>query len=196
VFEAINDAVRETSTTGAPLRPDFSLATLFDDPFAQGDVRCEYDASAQTFYFTEIGYPPGGPAAGPLPLNTTAEVAVWNANGIADYAFDTSRGGTCFGDQPKTGFDSNALIISTDEYCGTGGENYEGALALVISKSQLVSEAATVDAAELGPVSLAGNPVVGLDPAINTGSGTGYFVNSVPFLANGDNNPVGTTLGL
>jgi len=59
-----------------------------------------------------------------------------------------------------------------------------------------VSQAATVDAAELGPVSLAGNPVVGLDPAINTGSGTGYFVNSVPFLANGDNNPLGTTLGL
>ena len=48
----------------------------------------------------------------------------------------------------------------------------------------------------LGPVSLAGNPVVGLDPAINTGSGTGYHVNSVPFLANGDNNPVGTTLGV
>jgi uncharacterized protein len=45
-------------------------------------------------------------------------------------------------------------------------------------------------------VSLAGNPVVGMDPAIATGTGTGYLVNSVPFLANGDNNPVGNTLGL
>ena len=199
-FEAINSAVRETTPSGAPLRPDFSLATLFQDPFAQGDPRCLYDAAARTFYFTEIGYPPGGPAAGPLPLNTTVEVAVWNANGIADYAFDTSRITTttlrCFGDQPKTGFDNDALIISTDEYCGFNGNTYEGALAIVISKAQLVSQAATVDAAELGPVSLAGNPVVGLDPAINTGSGTGYFVNSVPFLANGDNNPLGTTLGL
>ena len=35
-----------------------------------------------------------------------------------------------------------------------------------------------------------------MDPAINTGTGTGYFVNSVPFLANGNNNPVGDTLGL
>jgi hypothetical protein len=31
-------------------------------------------------------------------------------------------------------------------------------------------------------------------PAIGTGTGTAYFVNSVPFLANGNNNPVGNTL--
>jgi hypothetical protein len=197
VFEAINDAVRETTPSGTRLRPDVSLATVFDDPFAQGDVRCLYDAAARTFYFTEIGYPAGGPSPlSPLPLNTTVEVAVLNANGLADYSFDTSQGDTCFGDQPKTGFDKNALIISTDEYCGPGGNNYEGALAVVISKPQLVAEATTVDDALLGPVSLDGNPVVGLDPAINTGSGTGYYVNSVPFLANGNNNPLGTTLGL
>ena len=44
-FEAINSAVRETTPSGAPLRPDFSLATLFQDPFAQGDPRCLYDAA-------------------------------------------------------------------------------------------------------------------------------------------------------
>jgi hypothetical protein len=197
VFEAINSAVRETTPRGTPLRPDFSLATLFDDPFAQGDVRCLYDASAHTFYFTEIGYPATGPQPQiPLPLNTTNEVAVWNAHGVADYAFDSSLGDTCFGDQPKTGFDNNALLMATDEYCGTGGANYEGALAMVISKPELVAEAQTVTDATVGPVSLAGNPVVGLDPAINTGTATGYFVNSVPFLANGNNNPVGNTLGL
>jgi hypothetical protein len=197
VFEAINDAVRETTPSGAQLRPDVSLATVFDDPFAQGDVRCLYDAAAHTFYFTEIGYPAGGPSPlAPLPLNTTVEVAVLNANGLADYAFDTSLGDNCFGDQPKTGFDSNALTISTDEYCGPGGNTYEGALAVVISKPQLLAEDTTVDDALAGPVSLAGNPVVGMDPAINTGSGTGYFVNSVPFLANGNNNPAGTTLGV
>jgi hypothetical protein len=197
VFEAINSAVRETTPGGTPLRPDFSLATLFDDPFAQGDVRCLYDASARTFFFTEIGYPATGPQPViPLPLNTTNEVAVWNANGVADYAFDSSLGNTCFGDQPKTGFDNNALLMATDEFCGTGGANFEGALAMVISKPELVAEALTVTDAILGPVSLAGNPVTGLDPAINTGTSTGYFVNSVPFLANGNNNPVGNTLGL
>ena len=57
VFEPINDAVRETSTSGALLRSDASLATLFQDPFASGDVRCLYDAQTQSFYFTQIGFP-------------------------------------------------------------------------------------------------------------------------------------------
>ena len=199
VFEPINLAVRETSTQGTLLRPDVSLATLFADPFAEGDVRCLYDQQTRTFYFTEIGFPVAtGPAADDN--NTTADVLVVNAHGAAAYQFDTSLGGPaagdCFGDQPKTGFDNNALVISTDEYCGPTESNYEGAIALVISKPQLVAEDATVNDSVVGPVSLAGNPVVGMDPAIGTGTGRAYFVNSVPFLANGDNNPVGNTLGL
>jgi hypothetical protein len=199
VFEPINLAERETSTNGALLRPDVSLATLFQDPYAEGDVRCLYDQQTQSFYFTEIGFPVAtGPAADDN--NTTVDVVVVNARGVAAYQFDTSLGGPsagdCLGDQPKTGFDNNALVISTDEYCGPTESNYEGAIAVVISKSQLVSEAATVNDSVIGPVSLAGNPVVGMDPAIGTGTGTAYFVNSVPFLANGNNNPVGNTLGL
>ena len=104
--------------------------------------------------------------------------------------------GDCFGDQPKTGFNNNSLVISADEYCGPTESNYEGAIALIISKPELVSEAATVNNSVVGPVSLAGNPVVGMDPAIGTGGDTGYLVNSVPFLANGNNNPVGNTRGL
>ena len=153
----------------------------------------------QSFYFTEIGFPVAtGPAADDN--NTTADVVVMNRHGVAAYQFDTSLGGPnagdCFGDQPKTGFNNNALVISTDEYCGPTESNYEGAIALVISKPELVAEAATVSDSVVGPVSLAGNPVVGMDPAIGTGTGTGYLVNSVPFLANGNNNPVGNTLGL
>jgi hypothetical protein len=199
VFEPINLAERETSTNGTLLRPDVSLATLFQDPFAEGDVRCLYDRQTQSFYFTEIGFPVlTGPA--PDDNNTTADVVVVNAHGVAAYQFDTSLGGPsagdCFGDQPKTGFDNNALVISTDEFCGPTESNFEGAIAVVISKSQLVTEAATVSDSVIGPVSLAGDPVTGLDPAIGTGTGTAYFVNSVPFLANGNNDPVGNTLGL
>ena len=43
VWEPINLADRETTPGGALLRPDVSLATLFQDPFAEGDVRCLYD---------------------------------------------------------------------------------------------------------------------------------------------------------
>jgi hypothetical protein len=199
VWEPVNIAARETTANGTLLRPDVNLATLFQDPFAEGDVRCLYDPGTQTFFFTEIGFPVAtGPAADDN--NTTADVVVMNAHGAAAYQFDTSLGGPsagdCFGDQPKAGFDNNALVISTDEYCGPTETNYEGAIVLAISKSQLVHEAATVNDSVLGPVALQGNPVVGLDPAINTGGGTSYFVNSVPFLANGDNNPVGNTLGV
>jgi len=199
IFEAINLAERETSTNGTLLRPDINLATLFQDSFSEGDPRCIYDRQTQSFYFTEIGFPVAtGPATDDN--NTTADVLVVNAHGVAAYQFDTSLGGPtagdCLGDQPKSGFDNNALVISTDEYCGPTESNYEGAIAVVISKSQLVTEAATVNDSVIGPVSLAGNPVVGMDPAIGTGTGTAYFVNSVPFLANGNNNPVGNTLGL
>ena len=197
VFEPINSAVRETSPRGTQLRADASLATLFQDPFAEGDVRCLYDRQTQSFYFTEIGFPVAtGPVVRRIPsFNTTVDVAVLNKHGIADYQFDTSLGNTCFGDQPKTGFDNNALVVSTDEYCGTN-EIELGALAVVISKPQLIAQAATVNDQQAGPVSLAGNPVVGMDPATGTGTGTAYFVNSVPFLPDGSNNPVGNTLGL
>lgn len=199
VWEPINIAARETTANGTLLRPDVSLATLFQDPYAEGDVRCLYDPATQSFYFTEIGFPVAtGPASDDN--NTTADVVVMNAHGVAAYQFDTSLGGPsagdCFGDQPKTGFDNNALVISTDEYCGPTESNYEGAIALVISKAQLVAEDTTLNETVLGPVSLAGNPVVGLDPAIGTGTGAEYLVNSVPFLANGNNNPAGDTLGL
>jgi hypothetical protein len=199
VWEPINLAARETTVGGTRLRPDVNLATLFQDPYSEGDVRCLYDAQTRSFYFTEIGFPVAtGPAADDN--NTTVDVVVMNAHGVAAYQYDTSLGGPsagdCFGDQPKTGFDNDALVISTDEYCGPTESNYLGAIALVISKSQLVNESATVNDAVIGPVSLAGDPVVGLDPAISTGSSTGYFVNSVPFLADGSNNPVGHTLGV
>lgn len=181
VWEPVNEAAQETTKTGAKLRPDVSLGTIFQDPFAIGDVRCLYDPSSQTFYFTEIGYPvASGPASDGN--NTTVDVAVVNAKGAAAYQFDTSLNDKCFGDQPKTGFDNDALVVSTDEYCGPKETKYEGAAVVVISKPQLAAEAATVRDAVLGPVSIAGNPITGLDPAINTGSGTEYFVDSTSFL--------------
>ena len=200
VFEPVNVEIRETTPDGTLLRPDVGGPTFYQDPFSDGDVRCLYDPSTQTFFFTQVGFPV---ATGPAPAlnNTTADVLVMNSHGVAAYQFDTSLGGptkhSCLGDQPKTGFDNNALVISTDEFCGPTDSNFEGALVLVISKSQLVSEAATVNDAALGPLSLAHAPVLGLDPAIDTGSGEDYLVDSVSFLADGFTpNPVGDTLGV
>ena len=131
---------------GAPLFPDISLATLFQDPFAEGDVRCLYDSATQTFFFTEIGFPPGGP--NPALTNTTLDVTVLNKQGAAFYQFDTSfdnnhQSGNCLGDQPKVGFNNNALVVSTDQFCGPTLSGFQGALVLAISKPQLVAEATT-----------------------------------------------------
>lgn len=200
VFEPINIEIRETTPNGTLLRPDVGGPTFYQDPFTEGDVRCLYDPSTQTFFFTEIGFPV---ATGPAPdfNNTTLDVLVMNARGVAAYQFDTSLGGPsagdCLGDQPKVGLDDNALVMSTDEFCDPNEDHFEGALVLAISKPQLVSEASTVSEATLGPVSLAGAPVLGLDPAVDTGSGSEYLVDSVSFEADGITpNPAGDTLGV
>jgi hypothetical protein len=194
VWEVVNEVGQETTTNGTVLTAPVNLPTLFQDPNAFSDPRCLFDPSTQSFYFTQISFPPGGPVNNLLE-NTVNDVLVINSHGAATYQFDSSLGGTCLGDQPKVGFNNNALIISTDEYCGPN-QIEQGAIVQVISKSQLANEAATVNFATSSLLSLAGNPVVGLDPAIDTGTATGYLVNSVPFLPDGSNNPVGNTLGL
>jgi hypothetical protein len=195
VWEIVNSIAEEYTKSGSAIYGPVNSPTLFQDPYAFSDPRCLFDPSTQSFYFTLISFPI---ATGPnsTETNTVDDLLVINSKGAATYQFDSSLGGQCLGDQPKTGFDNNAIVISTDEYCGPTLSNYEGAIIDLISKSQVVSEASTVNYGVLGPVGLSGDPVVGLDPAINTGTGTAYFLNSVPFLANGNNNPVGDTLGL
>jgi hypothetical protein len=190
VIELVNDAFVETSPSGTVLRGPVNLATLFGDPGASGDIRCSWDQKTASFFFTEIGVLQSGGDAG----NFATDLTVLNGHGLVQYQVDTSEGATCFPDQPKTGFDNNAVVISTDEYCGAGENTEEGALVVAISKPQLVA-GTTPNAVFLGNVSLAGIPIVGLDPAINTGTGTSYFVNSFAFTAAGNNNTESTALG-
>jgi hypothetical protein len=196
VFEPINIEIRETTPDGTLLRPDIGGPAFYQDPFSDGDVRCVYDPSTQTFFFTQIGFPVAtGPSADFD--NDTDDVVVMNSHGIAAYQFDSSQDGTCLSDQPKVGFDNNALVISTDQFCDPEQTDFEGALLLVISKSQLVNEDVNVSVADIGPLSLADAPVTGLDPAIDTGSGADYLVDSVPFLADGFTpDAVGNTIGV
>jgi hypothetical protein len=193
VWEPVNEAAAEYSVTGKLMRPVVSLATLFHDPNDYGDVRCLYDAARQSFYFTEIN------SGGTIYTKTGVDVAVLNRRGWATYVVSTSMTTHCLGDQPKTGFDANALVISTDEYCTllTATPTYRGAIVIVISKDQLVHESTTVNYWTSTPLSDAGYPVVGLDPAIGAPGGREFMVNSVPYLTNIRTtiNPVGTMVG-
>jgi hypothetical protein len=190
VVEAVNDVVRFTTTDGTAIGPDVPLSTVFQDPFASGDVRCLYDPATQSFFFTEIGFDSTG-------TNTTVDITVLNPKGqAAAYSIDSSDAGACFGDQPKTGFDNNALIMSTDQYCPPTSNTELGADVYALSKAALAAEDQLIPTVTFVHVSLGGIPGLGLDPAINTGTGTGYLVNSFPFDANGNNQSVARSLGL
>ncbi len=183
VFEPVNDTIGEYSTSGKLLAEE-SLNTLFQDPNAEGDVRCFYDPSSKAFYFTEIGFDSTG--------NTVDDLAVLDKHGFAVYQFSTSLGGACFGDQPHVGYDNNNIYIATDQFCNT----YEGALLIAISKSQVLQEVTSPFAVSFGPVSLGGVPVLTLQPAVSTGLNTEYLVNSFPFDVFGNSNGVENDLGL
>lgn len=188
VFELINDAVAEYSPSGTLLRPVSAIVSFFADPFAFSDPRCFYDAKNHAFYFTIISF---NATTG----NTVDDVAVLDSHGFAVYQFDSSLGGTCFGDQPHVGYDNNNLYVATDEFCGPTQSVYEGALLIAISKSQLLQEVAAPNAVEFGPLVLGGVPILTLQPAVSPGVGTEYLLNSFPFDQFGNNNSIANTLG-
>jgi hypothetical protein len=177
VFSAVNLAIEETTTAGKLIRRE-SLASWFQDPDAYGEVRCVYDAATKAFYFTEVKTPGG--YADPTLDDTWLDVAVLNAKGFAVYSFPTSETGSCFGDQPETGFDANALLVSTDEYCGPGLTTYGGALLDVVSLADMDSHAAAYMETFRVP-NMAGLTVVGLDPAVGSPGTTGYLLNTFPY---------------
>ena len=196
VFEAVNKVVRETAPNGGALpgKPllgnhDFSLAGFFE-PNAFTDPRCFFDSSTHSFYFTVLSGP-GGAAS-------SFDVAVFNAKGFHVYQFNASFGGRFFPDQPHVGYDKNNLYVSTDQFSPGGVTPYFGAVLFAISKSQLVAEVATPSFVSFGPVSLGGQPVVTLQPAVSTTSTTTeYLLNSFPFLGAGfAPNPLSKQLGL
>src|SRR5579885_3385130 len=183
VFETINSAIAETSTSGGPLSGNPLLGNnvlsfgQFWEPNAFSDPRCFYDQATKTFFFTVIGALPGGPDAG----QTSIDVAVYNAHGFAVYQVDSSFGGQFFGDQPHVGYDNNNLYLATDAF-NVAGTAYFGATLFVLSKAQLVAEANSVAEVVFGPLSLGGIPILTLEPAIGTTpSNTEYLLNSFPF---------------
>lgn len=191
LWELVNEAAIVYAPNGTPLSPIISLNTLFNDPGASGDIRCFYDTASNTFFFSEIGTLQSGPDAG----QTATDLAVINANGNATYQIDTSFGGQCFGDQPHIGFDAHGFFVSTDEFCGPLENNFIGALLFGLSKSQLVALDATINMVTFGPLSLASDPILTLEPAFGFPSETEFLLNSFPFDQFGNSNSIADTLG-
>ena len=192
VIEVVNDTFGIFTTSGT-LITAFSVASGFNDPNAFSDPRCFYDTSTHSFYMTVISCAVCGP---PGTADSQDDVLVVNSNGAATtYQFSTNEGGTCFGDQPHTGYDNNALYVATDQFCGSTGNLYEGALLIAISKSQLVAQGSTPNAVAFVNLSLGGIPILTLEPAFGNASNIEYLLNSFPFDQFGNSNSIAKTLG-
>jgi hypothetical protein len=188
VWEIINSAAAEYTPSGKLLAGPFSFAQFFE-PNAFSDPRCFYDTQTNTFFFTVISSASFGGN------DSFDDIVVMNAHGVALYQVSTSIGGTCFGDQPKAGYDSNLFYIATDQFCNTG---YLGELLIGIVKAKLVAESnsiATVSFGDPTPLTIGGIPVLGQEPAFGDPSNTEYLLNSFPFDAFGNNNNVENLLG-
>jgi hypothetical protein len=169
VFETVNNSTRETDVNGHLLVPEVSNAVFFHDPNAFSDPRCFYDPQTGAFFFTIISSASFGAAN-----DTFNDVLVINASGSTVlYQFDTSEGGQCFGDQPHTGYDTNALWIATDQFCNNG---YDGALLQGISKTDLVNEVAHPHAVEYVNLFIDGVPVLTLQPAVTVGGSNNEYL--------------------
>jgi hypothetical protein len=182
VIEAVNETFTVYDTSGNVLFGPDSLADLFSDPFANGDVSCNYDPSTQTFFFTEIGavYDSAG-----NPLFYGTGLVVLNANGYASYGINTGEDGNCLPDFPQHGFDNNAFFISVNEFCGAN-EEFTTANLYALSKSQLVSGASTVNGVVWDNLfDQDGIPAYSLRPAIGDGTNTEYVLNAISYGADG-----------
>jgi hypothetical protein len=191
VIEIVNSSATIYTTSGVALMGPVSLGTAFQDVNAFSDPRCFYDTATQSFYLTVISFDNNTG-------NSVNDVEVINGLGATTYQFDSSIGGACFGDQPHTGYDTHALYITTDEFCGPGQNTEEGALVMALSKAQLVAQAATINAVEFGsptPLTIGGLPITTLEPSFGAETGTEYLLNSFPFDQSGNNIASSNSLG-
>lgn len=187
VIEAVNETVRVYDTSGNNLTEPFPLAALFSDPYASGDVSCNYDPATQSFFFTEIGAV-NGEFYG-------TDIAVLNASGYNAYAVDTSETGNCLPDFPQMGFNDNAFYISVNEFCGEN-EDFTTANLYALSKSQLVAGASAVNGVFWDNLyDQNAIPAYSLRPAIGDGTGTEYVLNSIAYGVDG-NSTDGNSLNL
>jgi hypothetical protein len=214
-FEMINLVIAEYNVNGvvqkSALLPSGkeNINNFFNEPnlpFFGGelvsDPRCIYDQPTDTFFLTALAA--CSPAVGcTTALESHIDLIVYNAtSGTAkEYKIDDTNsfnpGCPCLGDQEKIGVDNNAVYLSVDEFqdWAAGGTIENGADVYIISKSQLVKRV-TANFTAFLDLAIGGVPVTSLQPAISTSAtSTEFLVNSFPFLADGENNPVADTLG-
>lgn len=190
-MEQVNDGFAVYSTTGKLLAGPYSIAPLYEDANASGDVRCTYDAVTHTFFNTEIGV---ADLTGSGDYAYVTDVTVISPTSAYSYWFDTSEGGYCFPDYPQQGFDSHAFYLTVNEFCGAS-EAFAGTSLFTFPKSALINPSSGVPGWAWFNLALGGNPVMTLQPAFGNAYGVEYLLNSFPYDKFGNSNSVANLLG-
>lgn len=193
VVEPINEVIAIYTTSGTLVKGPEALPTFFGEPpvftlpdtNVQGDVRCYYDASTNTFFATQLFL-----TTTLSPNNSHFDVAVNPTgnptSGWKVYRFNTTDstnpGCPCFGDQPLFGIDQDNIYISTNEF-SILGTAFNGSQIYAISKSQLIAEASKVNFVHFANLNIAGNVAFSIEPAISddTNVPAEYFLDSLDF---------------
>ena len=226
IMETVNSALRVyNASSSAPVTPVLSLNEFYGFPpaidrstFTFGpftfDIYCHYDPDSNRWFHLAVDLdqdPDTGDFNGKnyidLAVSTSGDpTGSWNIYRIPGMNDGTEGtpdhncpGGPCFADFPHLGVDKNGVFITTNEF-PLFDDGFTGAQVYAISKSALVSGAASIDAYLFDTSQPAwqvrdGEPGFTLWPALSAAKqfdgsqgGTNYFVSSNAVFddANGD----------
>lgn len=200
VVEAVNNVLRVYSTTGAVVTGPTPMSSIMSEPpdinlEFLSDPRCLFDSTSAAFIITELAYDRTGTAS-------HLDIAVMPAAGstITIYRLDTTdstaSGCPCFSDQPRLGLDVQNVYVASDEFA-IRGPAFGGSSIYAVSRSQLESLAAAPQAAVYRHLVDAGLPVLGLQPAITSGSAPAeFFAHSFEITANVHLRPSDNRIGV
>jgi hypothetical protein len=198
VFEAVNQAVRVYSTSGAPASDVEDINTFYGYPAAivrpsgpfgpfVTDPSCLFDPVTSRWFVVVLTLdtdPASGAFTGPnhidIAVSTTANpTGTWSIyrlpvqdDGTAGTPDHNCSNGPCIGDYPHIGADTYGFYVTTNEYSFFGPE-FIGAQVYAFSKAALASNATTLTVTQFNTAAMdAGKPGFTVWPAISP-SGTG-----------------------
>jgi hypothetical protein len=206
VWELINNSVAIYSPAGALLAGPVSVNNFFGEPAAtfMRDPRCYFDATTTTWFFTDLIVDFN--STGTSVTASHIDLLAVSTTGVAhEVAVDVTEAGNtagqcpCLGNQPKLGIDPFNIYISVDQFDGKTLTFETGATLVAVSKSQLISGAATVNMVAFVNLSLLGIGITGLQPAItNSSTQDEFLLNAFEYQDAAQKVPLSTshTLGL
>ncbi len=196
VLEAVNSAFTIYHRDGSVVAGPFNVNVLFAEGLTEftSDPRCYFDQATHTWFAiilfindtgtaarTDIAVNPSG--------DPTTPWTVYHLDATDDGSNGTPShpGCPCLGDQPLLGIDPANVYISTNEFSILGPE-FNGAQIYALSKSDLISLAASVHFVHFDNLSIGGSIAASVQPALtNSGDAAEYFLSSLDPQGTGDN---------